>query len=233
MIKSEQKKSLSAANGLPRERERHMELNEIWVQRIKECGADFVHFVDAAALPGNSADGYACAVIFGKALSKEYVNDLKANQKPKRNEVISTERKMDALAVKVAEWLERDGYKSVGKLKTGYLPHKTVALRAGLGFIGKNNLLVHRDYGCAVMLGKVLTSAPFHTVSSAPEEPHCGDCSACVEACPTNTLHGKAWSVTTSREEIMERKRCTLCVKCMIACPYTQRYANDTVISQD
>ncbi len=202
-----------------------MELNESWEQYLKDNGADFVYFVDAAALPADAVDDYTCAVLFGKALSKEYINDLRADRKPKRNEMNSTERKMDALAAKLEDRLEAEGYQSTAKLKFARLPHKTVALRAGLGFIGKNNLLVNDQYGCALLLGKVLTTAPFVTMSKPLKEPQCGDCSLCVDVCPTNALHGKPWSVTTSRDEILDRKLCALCLKCMAWCPYTEHYA--------
>lgn len=202
-----------------------MTLNESWEQRLKENGVDFVHFVDAAVLPGVVAKEYRCAVLFGKLLSKEYIRALRAGEKPKRREFGIFEQKMDSLAVKLAEWLEADGYESIGKLKFGSLPHKTVALRAGMGFIGKNNLLVTEEYGCGVTLGKVLTKAPFAVTSTAIREPQCGQCSVCVEQCPTQALYGKTWSVGTSRDEILVRKLCTLCLKCLVSCPYTARYA--------
>ena len=203
-----------------------MELNEIWEQHMKKSGAEFVYFVDASVLPPGAVGEYSCVVLFGKALSKDYVNAMRTGGQTKTKEVFNTERKMDALAIKIAEQLEAEGYKSVGKLKTGVLPHKTVALRAGLGFIGKNNLLITKPYGCALMLGKVLTTAPFITMSTAREEPQCGACNVCVDACPTKALLGTTWSVTTSREEILTRKLCTLCLQCMVQCPHTVSYAN-------
>lgn len=163
--------------------EKIMTLNESWEQRLKENGVDFVHFVDAAVLPGEVAKDYSCAVLFGKLLSKEYIRALRAGEKPKRREFGIFEQKMDSLAVKLAEWLEADGYESVAKLKFGTLPHKTIALRAGMGFIGKNNLLVTEEYGCAVTLGKVLTKAPFSVTSTAIREPQCGECSVPRKPC--------------------------------------------------
>ncbi len=201
-----------------------MELNVIWEQRIKDSGADFVYFVDISMLPADIIEEFSCAVLFGKTLSREYISTLRAGQEPKTKEVINVERKMDNLAVKLAGQLEAEGYKSIGKLKTGRLPHKTVALRAGLGFIGKNNLLVTTKYGCALMLGKVLTTAPFVTMNEVPKEPQCGNCNICADVCPTKALLGKTWSVTTTRDEIMTRKLCTLCLKCMIWCRYTAEY---------
>ncbi len=202
-------------------------LNQIWETRIKDNGVDFVYFVDISTLPEDSTNGYSCAILFGKKLSKEYIRTIRADQVPKHKEVFNTEHKMDALAIKLASQLEKEGYKSIAKLKTGVLPHKTVALRAGLGFIGKNNLLVTTKYGCALMLGKVLTTAPFITMSEKPQQPQCGNCNICVDVCQNNALLGKAWSVTTTREEIITRKLCNLCLKCLVWCPHTAEYINE------
>ena len=200
-------------------------LNEIWEQNIKSKGADFVCFVDTTALPTEALGEYSCVIFFGKALSKEYINALRANEKPKTKEVLNTERKMDSLAIKIADQLNAAGYSSVGKLKFGQLPHKTVALVAGLGFIGKNNLLVTEQYGCAVLFGKVLTTAPFETMSKTPINPQCGDCNICVDVCHPKSLRGTTWNATSKREDMMVRKLCNLCLKCMLWCPYTERYA--------
>ena len=200
--------------------------NETWEHHIKSKGADFVYFVDASVLPAEAVEGYSCVVLFGKAISKEYINALRADKKPKTKEVINTERKMDNLAEKLANQLEAEGYKSIAKLKFGRLSHKTVALNAGLGFIGKNNLLVTDQYGCAVLFGKTLTSAPFATMSKAPIEPQCGECNICVDVCQSKALYGTIWNVSTKRDEMIIRKRCNLCQKCMLWCPYTEKYAN-------
>lgn len=198
--------------------------NRVWEQRLRGQGVDFVRFVDITSLPETMTGGYPRAVLFGKSLSKDYIRAIRDSQKPATKEIFNTERKMDAIAVILAQQLTEQGYPSVGKLKTGQLPHKTVALRAGLGFIGKNNLLITPAYGCALMLGKVLTAAPFLVQSQPPAEPQCGDCRLCVEICPTGALLDKTWSVTTTREQILTRKLCTLCHKCMAVCPYTAAY---------
>jgi len=201
------------------------ELNDLWARRIKDGGADFVCFVDVSMFPEKLTGGCGCAVLFGKALPKEYIRALAEGLQPEENALHNLKRKMDALSRKTAAALEAEGYRSIAAARSGMLPHKSAAVRAGLGFIGKNTLLVTPDYGCALCLGKVLTAAPFATASSPPPEPQCGDCRVCVEACPTGALSGTAWSPETARDEMLTRKRCTLCGKCLVLCPYTVKYA--------
>ena len=88
-------------------------LNEQWEHRIRDKGADFVCFVDISMLPTAMTKGYPCAVLFGKALSREYIRMLRASLEPEHKEMNNTERKMDALAVKVAGWLEAEGHRNV------------------------------------------------------------------------------------------------------------------------
>ena len=66
-----------------------MELNEIWEQRIKESGVDFLYFVDISMFPADITEGCSTAILFGKALSKEYIKALRANQEPKRKSFLS------------------------------------------------------------------------------------------------------------------------------------------------
>ena len=67
-----------------------------------------------------------------------------------------------------------------------HLSHKHVAVEAGLGWIGRNNLLVTPQYGARVRLGTVLTDMPLP--AGAPLEEDCGECRACIEACPAGAI---------------------------------------------
>jgi len=134
---------------------------------------------------------------------------------------------MDALADRLSEKLTSEGYKSIAKLKFARLSHKTVARMAGFGFIGKNTLLVSEEYGCAAVLGKVLTTAPFISTHAQPKETQCGDCNICVDACPTKALTGSPWGITTRREEMLVRKLCIPCLMCAVSCPYTKKYMDE------
>ena len=204
-----------------------MKLNEKYEKFISQNGTDFVRFVDISSLPVESRGEYPRAVVFGRALSRKYIKTLINDESPERHEFGESENAMDALADSLAEKMSSDGYESVSELEYARLPHKTVARMAGFGFIGKSTLLVSEEYGCAAVLGKVLTTAPFATAYAHPKEPQCGDCNVCVDICPSKALTGKSWSITTRREEMLIRKLCSPCLKCLINCPYTVRHMEE------
>jgi epoxyqueuosine reductase len=69
---------------------------------------------------------------------------------------------------------------------TGELSDRAVAVRAGIGWSGKNCAVITPEYGSYVYIGEMITSIPFE--SDAPIEDQCGDCNKCIEACPTGAL---------------------------------------------
>lgn len=69
---------------------------------------------------------------------------------------------------------------------TGELVDRAVAERAGIGWSGKNCSIITPEFGSYVYLGEMITNIPF-----APDEPmedECGDCTLCMDACPTGAL---------------------------------------------
>lgn len=71
---------------------------------------------------------------------------------------------------------------------TGVLSDRAVAERAGLGFTGRNGFVINPDLGTWTYLGEMLVSIPFE-----PDDPlldSCGDCTICVDRCPTGALVG-------------------------------------------
>lgn len=119
------------------------------------------------------------------------------------------------------------------------LPHKTVATRAGLGWIGKSCILVTEQYGSAIRLSSLLTDAPLPCARPVTVS-RCGDCRVCVDSCPAQALKGTLWRAGMERKELFDREACyrkqveimrrrtgieaDLCGKCFAVCPYTRRY---------
>jgi len=63
-----------------------------------------------------------------------------------------------------------------------------IAQRAGLGWRGKHTLLLNRDAGSMFFLGEIFTDLPLPT--DEPQSAHCGECSACIDLCPTGAIVG-------------------------------------------
>lgn len=158
-------------------------------------------------------------------------------------------RQLDGIVEAGAAFLRARGYQARANTTAAVrqderwrtpLPHKTVATRAGLGWIGKSCLLVTPSYGGAVRLSSLVTDAPL-PVSAPIEESRCGSCEACAASCPAHALTGQLWRAGMEREDLFHREICKktqedrmeratgirsdLCGLCFAVCPYTKRYS--------
>lgn len=70
---------------------------------------------------------------------------------------------------------------------SGVVSEKSWAQRCGVGWQGKNTLLINKLSGSYFFIGIILTSLELEP--DTPETDHCGECRRCIDACPTNALH--------------------------------------------
>ena len=118
---------------------------------------------------------------------------------------------------------------------------KYAATRAGLGWIGRNDVVITRRYGPRVRLSAVLVDAPFAYGQPILESACPEDCRKCVEICPCKALKGITWEASRLRAEIIDYHRCnrmrsaliprlgrkSACGLCLAACPFgTTRIEN-------
>jgi len=72
-------------------------------------------------------------------------------------------------------------------------PHKTGATCAGLGWVGKNGLLITKEYGARLSWGTVLTDAPLNFCERPFRKGECKKCSRCVKICPAGAVSPEEW----------------------------------------
>ncbi|MGA2465481.1 MAG: reductive dehalogenase domain-containing protein [Thermodesulfobacteriota bacterium] len=84
------------------------------------------------------------------------------------------------------------------KNQRGHLSHKHVARAAGLGWIGRNNLLVNEKFGSRIRLVTILTDLPL--TADSPSSGNCGSCRVCLSVCPAGAI--------ADRQEDFNHLRC-------------------------
>lgn len=144
----------------------------------------------------------------------------------------------------LSQWLESQGEQIQTRyyVDTGPVQDKVWAQRAGIGWIAKNGNLITRNYGSWVFLGEILTNLPLET--DRPHSAHCGTCSRCLSACPTQAIVSP-YVVDANRciaYHTIENRAVTLpteiaknlqgwvagCDICQDVCPWNQRFAQVT-----
>lgn len=213
---------------------------------LKSKGAALLGVADLTSIPGAALKtGISVAV----PVPRHIVEDLKTAPTEEYYHMYYTlNTRLNEIVESGASYLQEQGYRAYANTTTAVqidenwrtpLPHKTVATRAGLGWIGKSCLLVTTEYGSAVRLSSIVTDAPLPTNPPVVES-KCGNCSKCVDMCPAQALSGALWKAGMPRETLFKKEICKkvqtermqkatgietdLCGMCFAVCPYTQKY---------
>lgn len=145
----------------------------------------------------------------------------------------------------LATWLETQGANHCRfYVDTGPVQEKAWAQQAGLGWVGKHSNLITRDYGSWVFLSEVITDLDLP--SDSHHTSHCGTCTRCMEACPTDAIAAPyvvdanrciAYQTIENRAEdipveIAQNMQGWVagCDICQDVCPWNQRFAQETDI---
>ena len=146
------------------------------------------------------------------------------------------------IAYSLTVTLQNAGYKALPiaehvsdkATRRGVISHKLTAHLAGMGWIGKNALLITPERGPRVRLMTVLTTAPLPVAKPKVDLAYdgCGDCRVCVDACPVQALTGVPFAVEIPRDARLDFRKCLdyrigqetrigarTCGLCLCACP--------------
>jgi epoxyqueuosine reductase QueG len=102
---------------------------------------------------------------------------------------------LDAVAFRVASTIQEMGHRALAiaasqtvdwRHQMGHLSHKKVAVLAGLGWLGRHNLVVNPLHGARIRLVTVLTDLPLEIDQTVEE--NCGDCRDCIPVCPAGAI---------------------------------------------
>lgn len=188
---------------------------EIWFEEPRSIISIAVAYPSKLPDPPRSEPGARRGILSRSAWGEDYHRVLR--------------RRLQSLEALIRERVPDARMESM--VDTGVLVDRAVAERAGVGWIGKNCSIITPEYGSWVYLGEMVTNIPFE-----PDEPiteQCGDCTLCLDACPTGALEGpgdlnarKCISFLTQTKDIVpdeyKRKignRLYGCDTCQVVCP--------------
>ncbi len=152
--------------------------------------------------------------------------------------------RLKKLEIKISNFLSDSGIEGFNaRVFTDSAPvlEKALAEKAGLGWIGKNTLLLNRKAGSWFFLGEIFTNIPL-PVNSVTATNLCGSCSACLDICPTQAIIAPyqldarlciSYLTIENKGEIPESLRIPMgnrifgCDDCQVVCPWN-RYARVT-----
>ena len=226
-----------------------MAVSDELVSSLRAKGASLVGFADLRGLPEDGREGLPFGISVGVALDPGIIAQISDGPTSGyKEEYERVNARLDSLGQMAAKLLVGNGFTAAFHPSTdGYdlvslsrpLPHKTVATRAGLGWIGKSALLVTREFGPALRLTSILTDAEL-PAGRPVDASQCGKCADCVYKCPAHAPSGKTWQAGMKREAFFDAFACEknarammlarvgidypICGMCIAACPWARRY---------
>lgn len=211
-----------------------------WLERGQCAGMEYLRrnvdkrFDPSKLVPGATA-AIACAVSYRndsslRALSPAPTPRI-ASYARSRDYHLSVKEMLHDLAARIADRYGTFSYRAF--TDSAPLAEKLIARQAGLGFIGRNTLLVSPALGSFMLLGEIVGDFRADTYDTPYEGPGCGECRRCVESCPAGALtpDGIDARLCISRrtvEKPSEGIDCAAdthgwifgCDVCQAACPY-------------
>ncbi len=194
---------------------------------------------------GERIASFPRAISLGIRLLDAVVDELYRHEEPSaiysyRGLYNSVNANLDRVALLIAKRLQEAGYQAYPipasqtideRRLEGAISHKLAAHLSGLGWIGKNCLLITPEYGPRVRLATVLTDAPLEAGEPIPNG--CEDCRECVDVCPPKAFTGVPFNPSEPRDVRFRAHLCRdytrgraqllgegICGLCVYICPH-------------
>ena len=159
--------------------------------------ADFTAYnKEMVGIDDDTRSQYRRAICFGVVLSKGVLSTVRDGPNPLYlHHYRQLNSRLDVIAYSLSREIERKGYRSLPfaasqvvdwRNQKAHISHKHIAQLAGIGWIGRNNLLVHPTLGAHVRYNTVLTDMPLD--ADKPLATDCGECRECVAVCPASAI---------------------------------------------
>jgi epoxyqueuosine reductase QueG len=226
-----------------------------WGNLIRTClpqKDDYVvGFADMRGLLAPEYAGFSSALVLGRRLKKDILDALDNGPTPDYlAHYHQVNRELSDVLAGISAGLTRRGIRHCSleptqkdaDLDEHYqktlrlsFSHKMAATRAGLGWIGKTDLLVSYAFGPRLRLASLLLDYPDLATGTPVAVSECGECDLCVQACPAQAASGQAWQAGLDRDEFFNAFRCrekcrelswknlgeavSLCGRCVAICP--------------
>ncbi len=226
------------------------------------CPKPLVEFANVSDIPTDNMGNfpYEHAIAIATPLEPHVIAELENGPTLEYyNKNIELSKKLQVLEETVCDMLHTKGYEALSlnnksndlawscseessknsSVNSHPLTHKFIAAHAGLGWIGKNGLIITKHYGPAVRLSTILTDAPVDCCTEVFLS-RCARCMECINLCPAHAIDPFEESHRMDSQNIVDIDACMdmchtltkrnfgveadICGLCIYACPYTKAY---------
>jgi epoxyqueuosine reductase QueG len=194
------------------------------VAELGEIKKDFL-------LSGKTVERFDKAISLGLRLSASILDEIETQ--PTRlyfHHYRTTNAFLDWAALRLTGFIQDKGYQALSipasqivdwERQIGHLSHKRIGYLAGLGWRGRNNLLVNKNFGSQFRLVTVLTDMPLKV--DRPTKGDCGSCRSCILVCPVGAIKDEPSDFNHlrcferlkefQRQRLVDQYICGICVK--------------------
>jgi len=211
---------------------------------------------DLTGLVDRKFEKYRLGISIGRKLDNRILDDLKDgptleyynHYKQVNKELSETanrikdqlyEEGIDAIVIEPTISTDSEEFEEYMSTLTVDISHKMVATRAGLGWIGKTDLFISREFGPRLRLVSLLIDQEPDRNVHPVDRSRCGRCAICVNLCPAQAANGLLWDTTMHRDSFFNAHKCRdmcaelaqqrlgvnerICGLCVAVCPIGNR----------